>query len=381
MFEINIRPVVVELALNHYQGGFQGTPLDIRSSQYIKDAAFLRLDRKEFASSKLFGDPHAPWREYDPVSRSDGVVTILPSLPKPRYKDFNEFVAEYDQHRWHEHGTVLVLSRHGTSLFNRVRLLNGPSRSPLLQDGEEEVHQLAKSLSPLPIESVYTSPIERAYHSAEILIEALGLARPIYSHHDLEEFERGVLAGRPRKMNSAEVDELFKKFSDPEFQKEFLTTYQISEREMQIVFDEARKHRKILQSYAKQVGMSEDEFVKQVTACENQMDCRPPLGESWNDGIAQAERFIFNEVDRHEKGAVLVVGHSSSHRMMIWKLLGYDIESIDQLYLFDQQIANINVLWRDANTKKWELLVLNSDRFGESGTLKTSASEKHKELA
>ncbi|OVE82379.1 hypothetical protein BVY03_01050, partial [bacterium K02(2017)] len=303
-------------------------------------------------------------RQYDPIK--DKLES--PSLPKPRFASYNEFLKEYKKNNWEEQGTLLVLSRHGTSLFNRVRLINGTNHSPLLEDGKLEASQLAKTLAALPISTIYSSPIERAYQSALIYLDVVGLALPIFVDQDLREFERGVLAGRPRKMTSQEVDHLFKSFSDPKYQVEFRKKYAVSESEMQQVFKEAIKHRKILKSYAEQEGLTEDDFVQLIQNCENSLSCRPPLGESWQDGIDQADRFISEEINRHQSGAILMFGHGGSHRMMIWKLLGHKVKSIDQLYQIKQGISNINILYKPKNSEAWELMVLNSNRFGDRDT-------------
>lgn len=319
-----------------------------------------------FRIPRLWRGVETPHRESPSHRRIPGDSTMPPpAVPQPRYKNFNEFLGDAETQKWGERGVLLILSRHGTSLFNRVQQFNGTSRSPLLEEGREQVRGLAHLLATLKIGTIYSSPLERARGSAEIIVETLHLALPVLTHHDLREFERGILEGRPKDLTSAEIDALFARFDDLTFQKRFQEQHQITQEEMALVFSEVRAHRRAMQHYAQMAGLSEDELVQQVYHCESEMSCRPPLGESWADSIVHAQRFITEELSRHDKGAIFVVGHGITHSTMIWELLGYEIKSIEQIYNIKQQIAGLNVLWQDPQTKKWELLVLNSNRFGD----------------
>ncbi|MBF0104795.1 MAG: histidine phosphatase family protein [Deltaproteobacteria bacterium] len=291
--------------------------------------------------------------------------TGTPPLPRPLYANFNSFIKDAAEKKWSERGTLLVLSRHGTSLFNRVKDINGTNNSPLIKDGETEAGQLAETLSPLEIDMIYASPLERARRSAEMIAETLGPDLPVFYNADLEEFERGILAGRPKNMSSREIDVFFAKFKDPDFRDTFQKKYALTTAEVHIVLTEMLHHRRQLQAYAHQAGLTEDQFVDQVLQCEQQMDCRPPLGESWRDGITQAKKFVSSKIDRHTSGSILIVGHSMSLSSMVWTLLGYDINSIKQLDAIKQAPAGVTVVWKDPSTKKWELLVLNSSCLGE----------------
>ena len=302
-----------------------------------------------------------------PVSPFQSSFMEEPTLPSPQFSDYNQFKEHFDSHaEYYQRGTLLVLSRHGTSLFNRVRLINGTNNSPLLDAGRLEVGALAQTLGDMHVDRFYSSSLERAHQSALILQNELNIAAPLQLDDRLAEFERGVLAGRPKRMDSAEIDALFAKFEEPEYQAWFMKNYDVSYEHMQLVFEEAKTSRIILQALARDVGLSEDQYAANAYECEDTLDCPPPLGESWQDGIDHVDQFIASELSTPQNETVFLVGHSTMHRMMIWRLLGYDIQSIDQLYQIQQEIAGVNVLFKPEGTDDWELLVLNSDRFGRS---------------
>lgn len=65
--------------------------------------------------------------------------------------------------------TTIYLTRHGQTEWNLEKRLQGRGNSPLTQDGIERAQELAKRVQALPIDVIYSSPIERAYHTAQIL--------------------------------------------------------------------------------------------------------------------------------------------------------------------------------------------------------------------
>lgn len=85
----------------------------------------------------------------------------------------------------------LVLARHGQSLSNAVRRFQGGCDVPLSALGERQAAALGRALRrrPRPIAAVYTSPLARAWRTAEIA--AGGLAGGVVAVHDLREVSLG----------------------------------------------------------------------------------------------------------------------------------------------------------------------------------------------
>jgi broad specificity phosphatase PhoE len=71
--------------------------------------------------------------------------------------------------------TRLIVVRHGETLANREFRYIGRVDHPLSELGQIQAERLAEALSVLPLAAVYSSPLQRAYHTAE----------PIAAQHNL----------------------------------------------------------------------------------------------------------------------------------------------------------------------------------------------------
>jgi broad specificity phosphatase PhoE len=71
--------------------------------------------------------------------------------------------------------TRLILVRHSETIANRSYRHIGNSDEPLSEHGIEQAQQLAEALAVLPIQAVYSSPLQRAYHTALPIAERLKL--------------------------------------------------------------------------------------------------------------------------------------------------------------------------------------------------------------
>ncbi len=72
--------------------------------------------------------------------------------------------------------TRLILVRHGETQANREMRYIGHRNDPLTEQGYMQAQQLAEALASLPVTAIYSSPLERAYHTA----------LPIAARHRLE---------------------------------------------------------------------------------------------------------------------------------------------------------------------------------------------------
>lgn len=72
--------------------------------------------------------------------------------------------------------TRLFLVRHGETLLNREYRYVGIGDYPLSEHGQRQAEQLAEALSRLPIAAVYSSPLQRAYCTADVIADRHALA-------------------------------------------------------------------------------------------------------------------------------------------------------------------------------------------------------------
>jgi len=64
---------------------------------------------------------------------------------------------------------VLLLARHGETLWNEMRLIQGRTDVALSDTGREQAKVLSAALASIPLASIYCSPLLRARETAEIL--------------------------------------------------------------------------------------------------------------------------------------------------------------------------------------------------------------------
>jgi len=87
----------------------------------------------------------------------------------------------------------LLLARHGQSVSNAVRRFQGVQDVPLSELGRRQAEALADALRGRRIAAVYSSPLQRARHTAELA--AVALQAPLRSVDDLRELSLGEWEG------------------------------------------------------------------------------------------------------------------------------------------------------------------------------------------
>ena len=65
--------------------------------------------------------------------------------------------------------TIIYLTRHGQTLWNIEKRLQGRGNSPLIEDGIERAKELRDRIKGMNIDVIYSSPIERALNTANII--------------------------------------------------------------------------------------------------------------------------------------------------------------------------------------------------------------------
>ena len=88
---------------------------------------------------------------------------------------------------------VIYLSRHGETDWNKKHWLQGTTDIPLNENGIEVAETTAEALKDVPFDLIFSSPLKRAYQTAEILKRDRPI--PIYTDERLREISFGSFEG------------------------------------------------------------------------------------------------------------------------------------------------------------------------------------------
>lgn len=89
----------------------------------------------------------------------------------------------------------IFLVRHGQDTDNAAGILNGRRDTELTGLGRQQAKQVAEKLRDNGIQIIYASPLRRAYETARIIAEKLGIDEVIVDEHLIER-EFGILTGK-----------------------------------------------------------------------------------------------------------------------------------------------------------------------------------------
>ena len=84
--------------------------------------------------------------------------------------------------------------RHGETDWNKQQKIMGQSDIPLNKTGVLQARTVAEKIQGLPIDTIVTSPLKRAYKTAEIIGNKI--RQPIFIDNDLQEFCWGSMEGK-----------------------------------------------------------------------------------------------------------------------------------------------------------------------------------------
>jgi broad specificity phosphatase PhoE len=108
----------------------------------------------------------------------------------------------------------LILIRHGETLWNNEGRVQGLSDIALSDVGLNQAHKLALSIQDHNIKNIYSSPMKRAYQTAQILNEIHNV--PIYLEPGLSEMDQGDFEGITfKELKAREKDFLQQWIQDP----------------------------------------------------------------------------------------------------------------------------------------------------------------------
>jgi 2,3-bisphosphoglycerate-dependent phosphoglycerate mutase len=92
--------------------------------------------------------------------------------------------------------SYLVIVRHGQSQANVDGLIAGGLDTPLTEKGRMEAREVASLLKDISWNAAHSSPLKRARHTLEEIVEALHLLIEPAFHTDLRERSWGILEGK-----------------------------------------------------------------------------------------------------------------------------------------------------------------------------------------
>jgi len=189
--------------------------------------------------------------------------------------------------------TRFILVRHGETVANRSYRYIGVSDEPLSEHGSMQAQQLAEALSILPIKAVYSSPLQRAYHTAMPIAQRLGLE--VQRVDALSECSFGAWEG----LTHAEV------------------------------------------------MASGEEHAQQLLAWERDATIAPPGGESF----AEMQRRVGTAVEQltpgHADQAIALVSHVGPIKVLLCTAMGVPLTSAFRVFLDPATISVID--WRDSD--------------------------------
>lgn len=163
---------------------------------------------------------------------------------------------------------LLVLVRHGQSLWNLQNRFTGWVDVPLTEQGEEEARLAGERLVGMEFDVAYTSALTRAQETLRLIMETMGVQIPVIRDQALNERHYGDLQGLNK-------DDMRKKFGE-----------------------------------------------EQVKLWRRSYDVPPPNGEALKDTAARTlpfyERAILGDIRQGKN--VLVVAHGNSNRSIVMAL-------------------------------------------------------------
>lgn len=108
----------------------------------------------------------------------------------------------------------LILIRHGSTLWNEEGRIQGLTDIDLSDSGLDQARQLALSLKDYPVHSIYSSPLIRAWKTAEIINQYHHA--PLHPASDLTEMNHGDFEGLSvQELMTRNKDFLRKWIADP----------------------------------------------------------------------------------------------------------------------------------------------------------------------
>ncbi|WP_035799946.1 histidine phosphatase family protein [Crocosphaera chwakensis] len=173
--------------------------------------------------------------------------------------------------------TRVIIVRHGQSSYNAKRLIQGRSdESVVTEKGRQDAQKVGNTLSSLPIDAIYSSPLQRAKTTAEIIQNCFKEPPTLSPTEQLREVDLPL-------WEKLHKDEVAKKFPDE---------YQCWKE---------RPH----------------EFKMVLSTSEGQREHFPVLSL-----YEQAQEFWQTLLEKHQNQTILIVAHNGINRCLIMSAIG-----------------------------------------------------------
>ena len=190
--------------------------------------------------------------------------------------------------------TKIYLARHGQDLDNAAGILNGRRDQPLTILGQNQAHQLAEKIleTGIRFDKIYSSPMQRAFETAQIISMAMGMSPP-EKMEQLIERDFGTMSGKTAR----EIESL----CAPDILKTATITYFLSPEGAETFPQLLARAGKLLEQLASQ---TDDETILLVTHGDfGKMLYAAFYGLEWQE-VLSAFHFGNSELLMLEKGAL-----------------------------------------------------------------------------
>ena len=195
----------------------------------------------------------------------------------------------------------LILVRHGLSSFNKEGRIQGRNDlSTLTEEGKSQAEAAGKTISSIPIDAIYSSPLQRASETTKIIINQLQHKLKVNYTDDLLEVDLGPWSG----LTKNEINKLY---------PEKITTWEKEPKELTINREDG-------------------------TAFQ-------PIKEL----LIQAENFLKSLLSSNSNKTILIVAHNAILRCLILKLINEPSKGFRRIKLDNTSISVLNI-----DFKKWE---------------------------
>lgn len=105
------------------------------------------------------------------------------------------------------------LFRHGETEMNAVKVFQGSLlNGPLTERGRQQAEELREAMAGISVDAIYSSPMRRAYETAQILRQ--GRDVEILIEYDLIEGDHGEAQGLSKTQIMAKYPEIYEKWCD-----------------------------------------------------------------------------------------------------------------------------------------------------------------------
>ena len=106
----------------------------------------------------------------------------------------------------------VLLIRHGQTSWNKEKKFLGRTDIPLDEEGRRQARLMARSITDIPLSGLYSSPLSRAWQTAEAIAAEHGI--PIQAIDALTELDQGELEGHQASILQEKYQPFFERWRE-----------------------------------------------------------------------------------------------------------------------------------------------------------------------